>query len=230
MEKPIIATTLSGLFIKHEPWQKAHILWFQERGVELREQNKDDSAIKEWRILLESDPEKEAKEYFKFVDLVMKELHPEFLEEDLTRKARELFFEAVLTYIELYPEVINQKIVDYFKLIKNKFRLALITTNTEKALDKILAVSGLNDLFDITECSLPEEKDDKTLVFERFIEKHGKPLIYIGGDKKSSYDYCKENDIQCAFANIEGDSPIGIECVETLNSLEEIEEKIKILS
>jgi len=36
-KKPIIATTLSGLFLKHEPWQKAHILWLENASRQLND-------------------------------------------------------------------------------------------------------------------------------------------------------------------------------------------------
>ncbi len=225
MEEPIISTTLSGLFIKNEPWEKAHILWFEEREVELKDKGKDLSAINEWRELLKNDPEKEAKGYFKYVDLVMKKLYPEISEEERTRKARESYFKAVVTYIELYPEIINREVVDYFISIKDKFKLSLITTNTKEALEEILEMADLTDLFDIVEYSLPEEKDNKNLVFNRFIEKHGKPILYIGGDRKASYDYCREHNIKCVFANFEDELPI--EDVENLNSFEELKAKIE---
>lgn len=224
MEKPILATTLSGLFIKHEPWEKAHILWFEERELELKEKNKSLSTIEEWKKLLKENPEQEAKEYFKFVTLVMNDLYPEISEEERTKKARETYFDSVITYIELYPETVNQEVIDYFSSIKDKFKLALITTNTKDALDKILEISNLKDLFDIIECSIPEEKDNKTLVFQRFIEKHGKPTIYIGGGKKESYEFCKENNIPCVFANLENEETI--ENVDTANNLDELKKKV----
>lgn len=64
MEKPIIATTLSGLFVKSEPWDKAHLIWYDEREKELKEQGKDTSPIEEWRKLLKEKPDEEKKKIF----------------------------------------------------------------------------------------------------------------------------------------------------------------------
>ncbi|MCX6749867.1 MAG: HAD hydrolase-like protein [Candidatus Pacearchaeota archaeon] len=227
MEKPIIATTLSGLFIKSEPWNKAHILWYDEREKEMKEKKADISAIIEWRKLLQENPDEEKKGYFKFVDRVMKELYPYLSEEERTKKARESFFDATLKYIQQNPKVINKDVVRYFKSIKNKYTLALITTNIKPSLERILKIGGLENLFEIIETSNPEEKDAKEAVFDRFIKKYDKPLIYIGSDKKDSFVYCNKNNIPCIFANFENkEEIIG---VESAHNLKELKEKLSKL-
>jgi len=227
MEKPIIATTLSGLFIKKEPWEKAHILWYNEREMELKEKGKDISAIIEWRNLLQKDPDEEKKRYFDFVDKVMKELYPYLSEEERTKKARESFFDATLKYIKQNPNVLNKGVIRYFKSIKDKINLALITTNIQSALEKILKASRLEKLFDLIETSTPEEKDIKEIAFDRFIKKYDKPLIYIGSDKKDSFVYCNKNNIPCIFANFENkEEIIG---VESAHNLKELKEKLSKL-
>ncbi len=208
--KPIIATTLTGLFIKQEPWDEAHTLWYENAAKEL-----NDPSVKEWIG---------RKDYFKGVDLVMKRLYPSLSDEKRTRKARERFFESVCEYIQKHPEARNDKIVKYFDSLREKYRLALITTNTEEALEKILRMTRLSGLFDIVETSKPEEKDDKILVFRRFMDKYGKPVLYVGGNKKDSFDYCQKNGIPAIFANFESEEEIG---VETVHTLKELKEKIK---
>ena len=71
---------------------------------------------------------------------------------------------------------------------------------------------------------MPEEKDNKAVVFERFISEHGKPLIYIGGGRKDSYDYCQAQGIQRIFANLEAEEEI--EGVKSIHNLEELKEVI----
>ena len=210
MEKPIIATTLSGLFLKSDPWDKAHELWFEERAEEL-----NDKSILKWVG---------REDYFKGVDEVMKKLYPKFSDEKRTKRARELFFEAVIKYIEINPGVRNLEIIRYFDSLKDKFRVALITTNTNEATQKILSTIGLVDFFDIVETSRVEEKDDKRAVFDRFIKKYGKPLLYIGGGRKDSYDYCAEYNINRIFANFEGGDEIT--GVKSVHSLEELKQTI----
>jgi len=210
MEKPILATTLSGLFIKQEAWEKAHILWYKEAAKKL----KDNSVLK-WI---------DKPDYFKGVDEVMQRLYPNLAEEERTKTARRMFFDSVIQNIQENPHLKNNKVIDYFSTLKKKYRLALITTNTRKALERILLATNLNGLFDIIEASEESEKDDKIAVFERFTKKYGKPLIYIGGDKKDSFDYCKNHKIQGIFANLEGQEEI--EGVKSVHNLEELGKKL----
>lgn len=213
MVKPIIATTLSGLFINEEPWKKAHILWYQNAAKKL-----NDNSIMKWA---------NRPDYFKGVDEVMKKLHPNLSEEERTKLARETYFDSVIEYIKKNKLVINKKGVNYFKELKKNNRLALITTNTKTALEKILKATKLETLFDLIEFSNPKEKDDKKLVFERFIKKNGKPKIYVGGSKKDSYDYCKEQNIPSIFANFENQEEIeGVKTVRSLNELKKEIEKL----
>jgi len=210
MEKPIIATTLSGLFLKHEPWNKAHILWLENAAKKL-----NDPTIMNWA---------NKPDYFNCVDGIMSRLYPKLGEKQRTVKAREMYFDSVCQYVKQNQKVRNESVIAYFNSIKDKYRLALITTNIQSALEKILSSAELMKLFDITETSLPEEKDDKRIVFERFVKKYGKPFVYIGGNRKDSFDYCNENNIPCIFANLEKDEDIiG---VESAYNLKEIKQKL----
>lgn len=223
MEKPIIATSLKGLFIKSSPWIDAHILWYKEREKEIKKRKLDNSAIIEWRQLLNSDPEKEKKEYFKYVDKIMEVLYPNLDNGKRTEKARELFFNATIKYIKQNQGVINQEIVDYFQSLKKYYRLALVTTNTPKALKDILKVSKLEKMFDIIEAEEPTKKDVKDVVFDRFRQNYGNPILYIGTGIEG-LQYCKKNNIPCLHANLEGEK--DLEGVETAHNLNELKEKI----
>ncbi|MBW2990394.1 hypothetical protein KY348_01675 [Candidatus Woesearchaeota archaeon] len=209
--KPILATTLSGLFIKSEPWKKAHVLWFERAAEEL-----DDASVKDYA---------NTDDYFKHVDEVMQRLYPELSDKERTIKAREMYFNSVYEYILINPRVVNKEVIQYFASLKDKFRLALVTTNAQKTLEKILSLKELSGLFDIIEASEMHEKDDKVVVFDRFVKRYGKPGMYIGGNRKDSFDYCKKNNIPCIFANLEAGK--DLEGVETVHGLEELKEKIK---
>jgi len=222
MQKPIIAVNLRGLFLKGNAWDDAHYLWYEQKEKELKKQSKDTSAIDEWRQLLRSNPNEERKTYFRYVDKVMESLYPNFKEEERTARARETYFDAVCQYLKKHPEARNEEVIKYFKSLKDSYRIALITANTQEALDRIIKVSKLEGLFDIFETSLPTEKDDKLLVIERFLKKHGRPLSYIGGEKASTYDYCKKYKIPHIFANLEGQEEIpGVKSVHNLRELKE---------
>lgn len=210
MEKPIIAATLSGLFLKHEPWDKAHVLWYEKAAERLK-----DPSVNKWA---------NSPDYFKGVDEVMKRIYPDLSDDERTIKARETFFSSVCDYVKKYPRVRNNSVIKYFDSLKNSYRLALITTNIKIALEKIIEIAGLTDFFDVVEASMPDEKDDKRIVFERFIKRYGRPLIYIGGNRKDSFDYCKEKGIPCIFANFEKQP--DIEGVESAHNLEELKQRL----
>lgn len=213
MSKPIIATTLAGLLLKHEPWDNAHVMWFKQRAKEL----KDESILK-WA---------HEANYFKGVDEVMRRLYPNLSDAERTTKARESYFKAVLMYIEDNLEVRNEEVIKYFQMLKEKYLLALITTNTADATQKILQAANLTGFFDTLETSLPEEKDDKRLVFQRFLQTHEKPVLYLGGVKKDSYDFCKEQSIHCLAVNLE--SMENVTGVETLHTLDELKARLEKL-
>lgn len=206
MIKPIIATTFSGLYIKSTPWKKAHILWFQKASKQL-----NDPLINDWAY---------REDYFKGVDEVMKRLYPTLSDSQRTKEARESFFNSVCQYIQQNLEVRNNDVIELFKELKSKYELALITTNTEEAINRILKILNIEDLFDIIEPSSPDEKDDKSLVFDRFIRIYGKPFICIGGDRKDSFDYCKKHNVSCIFANLEDKEDIPE--VESAHNLKEL--------
>lgn len=206
MQKPIIAATLSGLFIKTEPWKNAHRLWFQEAADKL-----EDDSILEWM---------DKPNYFEGVDQVMKRLYPDLVEGQRTRKARDDYFDAVIKYIQQAPDMVNDNVVIYFRGLKKNFRLALITTNTEDSLNKLLAVTGLVDFFDIITASLPSEKDDKSAVMARFLRENNHPIVYIGGSRKETYDLCRQENISAIFANFEGEEDLKeVVCVHSLEEL-----------
>ncbi len=211
MAKPIIATTFSGLYIKSDPWKKAHVLWFQQASRQL-----NDPLVKDWIY---------REDYFKGVDEVMKRLYPALSDSQRTKEARESFFNSVCQYIQQNPGVRNSEVIDFFKKLKARYELALITTNTEEAINKILKILNLEELFDFIEASRPDEKDDKFLVFERFLRIYGKPFIYIGGNRKDSFDFCKQNNIRAIFANLEDKEDIP--GVESTHNIRELELKLK---
>lgn len=212
--KPIIATTLSGLFIKSTPWKKAHELWFERMIKET-----GDDSFMQW---IGKDG------YFEGVNLAMSKLMPDASKEERVKEARKIYMQEVVDYIKKNrDELVNKEITDFFMSLKDKFTLALITTNTKDFIDEILKITGMEDLFDLVESSLSVEEDDKTAVFERFFEKHGKPVVYFGGERKDTYEYCRDRNIFCVFADLEENEGIN---VRTVHNLEEIKQVIQEVS
>jgi len=210
--KPIIATTLSGLFIKTTPWKEAHKKWFEQIIKET-----GDDSFRQWI---------NREDYFEGVNLAMTRIMPDASKEERTKEARKRFMQAVVGCIKENKGPVNKDVADFFISLKEKYSLALITTNTKDFINKILDMTKLSNLFDIIEASESSEEDDKAAVFERFIKKYGKPLIYIGGDRKDSYDFCKQRNILCAFANLEGAEDMG---VKTAHNLEDIRKLVLAL-
>ncbi|MFA6088426.1 MAG: HAD hydrolase-like protein [Candidatus Woesearchaeota archaeon] len=209
-DKPIIATTLSGLFVKSSPWKKAHKLWFDFVAHEL-----NDESIKEWM---------HRKDYFKGVDIAMKKLYPKKSNDERTKIARTLYFNCVFSYIRFNKDkLINKDVISYFLSIKKKYRIALVSTNSSEHIKELLSIIDISDFFDIIECSKPEEKDDKIKVFSRFLKKYKKPAIYIGGDRKDTYEFCKKHKINYVFANFENaDILPKTKFVSNLNELKKL--------
>lgn len=197
-----------------DPWNNAHKIWFEEASIKLNDPSIKDLADRE--------------DYFKFVDDIMKRLYPQLSDEERTIKARKEYFLYVVKYImENLDDSVRNDVVNYFMSIKDYFQLALITTNTKEALSQILEAAELTELFDIIEFSFPEEKDDKTKVFNRFIKNNKKPVLYIGRDRKASYDYCKLHKIKTIFANF--DLEEDIKGVRSVHNLKELKEKVEEL-
>lgn len=225
MEKPILATTLKSVIINSKSWEDAHYLWYDEREKELKIKGLSIQPIIEWKTLLKENPEKEKKVYFNYVDNVMKALHLNLSKEKRTKIARESYFNSVIKFIKNNKNQVNYNIIDYFSSLKNKYRLAIITTNTQSALEKIIKSIRLDkNLFDLVETSKPEEKDNKIRVFERFVEKYGKPLAYIGYGEESM-NYCKSQNIQHILVDFEKKS----DSKEAVRNLKKLKEKISLL-
>ena len=222
MEKPILATTIKDVIINGNSWDEAHYEWYDEREKELEEKGLSTEPIDKWRKLLKENPEEEKKTYFRYVNDVMEFLYPTLFQEERTRIARESYFDSVLKFIEKNKDRINEDFLEYLESLKNKYRIAIITTNTWSALEKILKVSNINkDLFDLIEVSKPEEKDDKIIVFDRFIKKHGKPKFYIGSNEKTR-SYCNEKKINYILTDFYSNNQFP----DSIINLKELKEKI----
>jgi FMN phosphatase YigB (HAD superfamily) len=208
MSKPILATTLAGLFVKSDPWKYAHKQWFTKAATTLR-----DPAVAAWAS---------KENYFPGVEIVMKRLHPQFTDAERSALARQLFFDGVCEHIQTH-DVRRHDVIEYFRSLKSKYTIALVTTNTAAAASRILELADIDHLFDITIASDSYEKDDKALVFDRFVAEYGKPVLYIGGERRDSYEYCLKHKISCVYANFDNQSDIAsIDSVHSIHELKEI--------
>jgi phosphoglycolate phosphatase-like HAD superfamily hydrolase len=167
MEKPIIATNIDDLLIKHIAFVEPH------------------KAI--WKILIEKTKDKSLEkwigksDYFIGVNIAMDNIMPNATREEKTLQVRTWYQEAVIKYIQDNPNCVNNHIAERLKQLKSKYFLALITTNTQKHINKILVAAGLTKLYDEIIASETEKEPDKSELLDTLIEEHGKPKYYLTG-------------------------------------------------
>ncbi len=173
MVKPIIATSLVGIFLSKEPWERAHLMWFEDAANKL-----DRIDIKDWGLIYT-----QKTDYFNKIYEIMDLMHPTLSLQDKTLKAREMFFNYVIKYIKINQDIVKHDVAKYFRSLKDRYKIALVSSQTRKFIDEILLLTDLNDIFDIIECAEPSEQDDRQVVYERFENKHGKPLVYFSKEE-----------------------------------------------
>jgi len=185
MEKPILATNIDGFLINHSAFIEPHRIWF-DRIILL---TKDESFSK-W---------KGHPNYFEGVNLAMEKLMPEASKEERTKKAREWYQEDVIHYIEMHPEVVNKLLMKTLKKLKERFTIALITTNTKNHINKILKASKLEGIYDIIYASETSEEPSKAKIFQEFKEKYGEPKYYIASRSKATFEECLKIGTLCIY-------------------------------
>lgn len=209
MQKPILATNLDGFLIDHSAFIEPHRIWF-DRAILLTK----DNSLKEW---------KGHPQYFKGVNIAMEKIMPDFSKEEQTKKAREWYQEDVAHYISIHPEVINKKLIETLNKLKEKFRLALITTNTKEHIKQILKVANLTDIYEIVHASSSKDEPNKQNVFQEFKEKYGEPKYYIASRSKEAFEECLKIGAICIyFAPDEIDPEIKSTASKTIKSYKEL--------
>lgn len=209
-EKPILATNIDDFLISHEAFIEPHRIWF-DRVILL---TKDDSYNK-W---------KGHPEYFKGVNQAMEKIMPNASKEERTKKARDWYQEDVVYYISIHPEIINHNLAESLKKLKQRFRLALITTNTEEYVNKILETANLQGIYDIVYASKSEEEPNKSKVAEEFKEKYGQPKYYIASRSKEAFEeFPKIGTICIYFAPDEINPEIKEIANKTITQYQELE-------
>ena len=171
MEKPIIATNIDGLLIEHSAFTEPHRKWF-ERAIE----KTGDESLRRW---IGADP------YFLGVNIAMEKIMPDATLEQRTAQARTWYQEDVIKYLKEHPETIKKDAAEKLKVLKEKYRLILLTTNTRDYINKIIEVSHLHKIYDHIIASSTEKEPDREELIKELIEKYGKPKYYITGKQDS---------------------------------------------
>lgn len=170
MEKPILATNIDDLLIAHEAFVKPHEEWF-DRAIK----KTGNKSLSKW---------KGKEDYFQGVNEAMEQIMPNASDEERNIQARTWYQQDVIKYIQEHPEVVKKDIVDKLRILKEKFILALITTNTQEYIEDILETANLQDLYDIIVASQTPEEPKKSEIISRFVEEYGTPSYYLSGKQE----------------------------------------------
>ena len=210
MAKEILATNIDGFLIKHAAFIEPHVAWF-DRAIKLTR----DTSLEGW---------KHKKDYFLGVDKAMEQIMPEASEEERTSQARKWYQEDVVSYIKQHPEVVYRKVAELMKKLKSRFRLALVTTNTNEYIYQIIEAAGLTGIYDIVYAVPSSEKPDKAALFRNFTREHGKPKYYIAARSKEAFEECLSMGSICLYATWDEFEPeiseLKVERVKTPGQLE----------
>lgn len=183
MAKPILATNLDDLLIKHEAFIEPHKAWF-DRAIKKTGNKK----LGKW---------KGKKDYFLGVNEAMDSIMPDATREEKTLQARTWYQEDVIRYIQAHPDCVNQHTAERLKQLKIRYRLILMTSNTERYIDKILSSAGLIGLYDAIIASETEQEPKKAELIEMLLEKYGKPKYYLTGkDDPETNEIFKKKDVK----------------------------------
>ena len=177
--KQIIATTLSGLFVKDDAWKHAHKLLFETIASKLK-----DKGFLKWV---------DRPDYFTGVDIAMTRMYPRLSDTERTVKSRQLYFKSVLDYIKTH-DVANKPVISYFRELSKEFSLVLVTTTSQDAVQSIVKSLKL-DFFDCIFASSIEEKDDSRTVMRRMVSER-RILAYIGTGRQETINFCEKNSIK----------------------------------
>jgi phosphoglycolate phosphatase-like HAD superfamily hydrolase len=169
MEKAVLITNIDGLLIKHEAFSGPH------KEV--------------WKILIDKTGDKGlskwvgAKDYFIGVNLAMDKLMPKATREEKTLQVRTWYEEAVIQYIKKNPNCIDKQIASKLKELKTKYRLILMTSNTQDHINKILSISNLTNLYDEIIASETNKEPKKSELLEIIFKKYKNINFYLKGKK-----------------------------------------------
>jgi len=188
MEKPIIATNIDNLLLEHKVFFEPHKDWF-ERAIKKAK----DESLRKW---IGKD------NYFLGVNEAMKKIMPNASKEKQTAQARKWYQEDVIQYIKKHPKTIKKNVAEKLKSLKEKYKIILITTNSQDYINEILKVSNLKNIYDEIIASKTEKEPDKEELIKDLLNKYGKPKYYLTGklDKKITNKF-KELEIKVLSVN-----------------------------
>lgn len=177
MTQPTIAVGLKGVLMHSEAWDGAHKAWFEKYAQELGDEN-----ILKWVG---------REDYFRGVNEIMQRAMPNATEEERTVRARKEYHELLQTQAN---KELRTEIVSVLAQAATHARI-IVVTSTEESVAKQLLTHIPQGIIHATYGSLPEEKDEKKVVFERMLANEEKPIAYIGSGRQETKTICSQHNI-----------------------------------
>jgi len=217
--KKIIAFDLDGTLVKSEITQESHHFWFEEMARLC-----NNPIIKTW---------KNEKEYMKYAFKAMEEYtglnHKNKEEEHILRKTIRTFYQ-MLTFKIITSKGKKAMFFDwypFFKKLKKKYTLALITTSPEDIVTIWKNELKLDKYFDIIERTTITENPDKSMLIDKFIKMYKKPILYIGNSKRDFLP-CKKHNIPFILVTWDSKSKnLNLPKSKKANNLKELKNEIE---
>jgi phosphoglycolate phosphatase-like HAD superfamily hydrolase len=189
--KTIIAFDLDGTIIGSEASLRAHATWFDVMAMLL-----GDESVKKFAG---------SPDYFAHVLDIMERLTglsqwDGFDKETMVRYSRTFY--QMIFLAEIRKEGQNAFVPDIIDAIidlKQKSRIALITTSPEDVVLPVLEIGKIKGLFDYIYRTPISKEPSKLELMKKFVNDVGKPALYIGNDLKDA-EACKELGITFALA------------------------------
>ena len=104
-----------------------------------------------------------------------------------------MYQEEVIKYIQDNPNCVDKLIAKRLEQLKIRYKLILMTSNTEKHIEKILSAAGLKGLYDEIIASETEQEPKKADLINDLIEKYGKPEYYLTGKEDEETNLILKN-------------------------------------
>ena len=165
------------------------------------------------------------KDYFKGVNEIMKRIMPNASDKQRTKQARDWYQQDVINYIKFNQETVFKNIAKTLIKLKDKFTLALITTNTKEHIHQILEAANLKGIYDIIFATSSSEKPDKADLFQKFSKQYGNPKYYFASRSKEAFEECLKLGSICVYVTWdELNSEIEKLADKTINNEKEMEQ------
>jgi hypothetical protein len=120
--------------------------------------------------------------------------------------------------------VVYKNAINALRRLKERFKLALVTTNAKEYIGKILEASGAKGLYDIISAIPVNEEPNHQKLTEKFVKENGKPAFYLAARSKDAIHSFSKLKVKCIYASWDGfDEEIAKLVSRTIRNPSELE-------